>query len=101
ASVLTLHKAKGLEFPVVFMVGLVHGRFPTPKRRDPIDLPEALIKDILPQGDYHLQEECRLFYVGMTRAQEELHFTCAYDYDNKSVRKVSRFVSEALELASQ
>jgi len=100
-SVLTLHKAKGLEFPVVFMVGLVHGRFPTPKRRDAIELPEALIKDILPQGDYHLQEERRLFYVGMTRAQDELHLSCAYDYGGKSARKVSRFVSEALELGTQ
>ena len=99
-NVLTLHKAKGLEFPVVFLVGLVHGRFPTPQRRDPIELPEPLIKDFLPAGDYHLQEERRLFYVGMTRAKEELHLTCAYDYGGKTTRKVSQFVLEALDLAS-
>ena len=97
-SVLTLHKAKGLEFPVVFLVGLVHGRFPTPQRRDPIELPEPLIKDFLPAGNYHLQEERRLFYVGMTRAKEELHLTCAYDYGGKLTRKVSQFVLEALDL---
>ena len=99
-SVLTLHKAKGLEFPVVFLVGLVQGRFPTPQRHDPIELPEALIKDILPAGNYHLQEERRLFYVGMTRAKDQLYLTCAYDYGGKTARKVSQFVLEALDLPS-
>jgi len=99
-NVFTIHKAKGLEFPVVFLVRLVHGRFPTPQRRDPLELPDALIQDILPSGDYHLQEERRLFYVGMTRAKEELHLTAAYDYGGKTVRKVSQFVLEALELAT-
>lgn len=98
--VLTLHKAKGLEFPVVFLVGLVQGRFPTPLRRDPIELPEALIQDLLPAGDYHLQEERRLFYVGMTRAREELYLTSAYDYGGKTVRKVSQFVLEAMNLSN-
>lgn len=99
-QVLTLHKAKGLEFSAVFMVGLVHGRFPTPKRRETIELPEALIRDLLPSGDYHLQEERRLFYVGMTRAKRELFLTCAYNYGGKSIRKVSQFVAEALDLAT-
>ncbi len=99
-NVLTIHKAKGLEFPVVFLVGLVQGRFPTPQRKDPLELPEALIKDILPSGDYHLQEERRLFYVGMTRAKEQLHLACAYDYGGKTLRKVSQFVLEALNLAT-
>ena len=98
-QVLTIHKAKGLEFPVVFLVGLVQGRFPTPERRDPIELPEPLIKDVLPSGDYHLQEERRLFYVGMTRAKEQLTLTCAHDYGGKTLRKISQFVVEALDLA--
>ncbi len=97
-SVLTIHKAKGLEFPVVFLVGLVQGRFPTAQRADPLELPEALMKDLLPEGDYHLQEERRLFYVAMTRAKEALHLTCAYDYGGKTRRKVSQFVLEALDL---
>ncbi len=98
--VLTLHKAKGLEFPVVFMVGLVQGRFPTPRRRDPLELPEPLIRDLLPTGDYHLQEERRLFYVGMTRAKDHLYLTGAYDYGGKRARKISQFVLEALDLPS-
>jgi len=99
-NVLTIHKAKGLEFPVVFLVGLIQGRFPTPQRRDRLELPDPLIKDLLPAGDFHLQEERRLFYVGMTRAKQELHLTAAYDYGGKTLRKVSQFVLEALDLAS-
>ncbi|MFH1360713.1 MAG: UvrD-helicase domain-containing protein [Candidatus Omnitrophota bacterium] len=95
-SVLTIHKAKGLEFPVVFLVGLVEQRFPWPYRKDPIELPQELIKDILPIGDFHIQEERRLFYVGMTRAQKELYLTSATDYGTKRLKKVSRFVEEAV-----
>lgn len=95
-NVLTIHKAKGLEFPVVFLVSLVEGRFPWPLRRDPIELPIELIKDILPMGDFHIQEERRLFYVGMTRAKKELYLTSASDYGTQRQRKVSRFVVEAV-----
>ncbi len=97
-SVLTIHKAKGLEFPVVFMVGLVSDRFPSRARGDPIPLPDALMKDLLPTGDFHLQEERRLFYVGMTRAKRDLYLTSARDYGGARPRKVSRFVLEALDL---
>lgn len=96
--VLTIHKAKGLEFPVVFLVGLVSERFPSRARGDPMPLPDALMKDILPSGDFHLQEERRLFYVGMTRAKRDLYLTSARDYGGARPRKVSRFVLEALDL---
>jgi len=97
-QVLTVHRAKGLEFSVVFLAGLVQGRFPVPDRRDPLELPDALIKDIIPSGDVHLQEERRLCYVGMTRAKTHLYLTAAASYGGKSVRKVSQFVLEALDL---
>src|SRR2546422_1062716 len=96
--VLTVHKAKGLEFPVVFMVNLVHGKFPVQKRGDALELPAELIKDLLPSGDFHTQEERRLFYVGMTRARRELFFTSARDYGGTRQRKVSQIVLEALQL---
>ena len=94
-NVLTIHKAKGLEFRVVFLVSLVEGRFPWPHRRQPIELPDVLIKEILPSGDFHIQEERRLFYVGMTRAKEELYFTSASDYGGRRTRRISQFVLEA------
>lgn len=95
-NVLTIHKAKGLEFRVVFLVSLVSGRFPVPHRRQPIELPDDLIKEILPSGDFHLQEERRLFYVGMTRAKEKLYLTSALDYGGQRMRRISQFVVEAL-----
>ncbi len=95
-NVLTIHKAKGLEFRVVFLVSLVQGRFPWPHRKQPIELPDELIKEILPSGDFHIQEERRLFYVGMTRAQEQLYLTSALDYGGARQRRLSQFVVEAL-----
>jgi DNA helicase-2/ATP-dependent DNA helicase PcrA len=96
--VLTVHKAKGLEFPVVFLVNLVQDKFPLRRRRDALEMPAALIKDVLPSGDFHLQEERRLCYVGMTRAMRELYLTSARDYGGSRQRKVSQFVLEALDL---
>ena len=95
-NVLTIHKAKGLEFRVVFMVGLVAGRFPWPRRSQAIELPDSLIKEVLPSGDFHIQEERRLFYVGMTRAKEELYLTYADDYGGKRLKRISQFLPEAL-----
>jgi DNA helicase-2/ATP-dependent DNA helicase PcrA len=96
--VLTIHKAKGLEFPVVFLVNLVQEKFPLRRRRDPLELPVDLMKAVMPTGDYHLQEERRLFYVGMTRARRELFLTNAGDYGGSRSRKTSLFVLEALDL---
>jgi DNA helicase-2/ATP-dependent DNA helicase PcrA len=96
-NVMTIHQAKGLEFKVVFLVNLVAERFPTRERGDPIPLPEDLIKEILPVGDYHMQEERRLFYVGMTRGQDLVYLTFGRDYGGKRQRKVSLFVLEAFD----
>ena len=51
----------------------------------------------LPAGDYHAQEERRLFYVGMTRAKSELFLTSARDLGGKQLWKPSQFVLEALD----
>jgi len=96
-NLLTVHSSKGLEFPVVFLVNLVSERFPTRERREQIPIPEELIKEILPVGDYHEEEERRLFYVGMTRARDRLFFTAADYYgEGKREKKLSPFVFETL-----
>jgi len=97
-AVMTVHKAKGIEFPVVYLPGLVTGRFPATGRREPLGLPLALVNETLPEGDYQLQEERRLFYVGMTRARDELVLSHAADYGGQRSRRVSPFVLEALDL---
>jgi len=96
--VLTVHKSKGLEWPVVFMVDCVQNKFPSTRRSDPVEIPPGLIKDTLPTGDFHEQEERRLFYVGMTRAKEQLYLISAEDMGGKRKWKVSQFVLEALDL---
>jgi DNA helicase-2/ATP-dependent DNA helicase PcrA len=96
-NILTVHSAKGLEFPVVFLANLVSQRFPTIERREQIPIPEELIKEVLPVGDFHLEEERRLFYVGMTRAKEKLYFTAADYYgEGKREKKLSPFIFEAM-----
>jgi DNA helicase II / ATP-dependent DNA helicase PcrA len=97
-AVLTVHKAKGLEYPVVIIPGLVAGRFPAAFRREPLALPEELAGVGVTDGDPQLQEERRLFYVAMTRARDELILTHAADYGGARARRVSPFVLEALDL---
>ncbi|MCX6744645.1 MAG: UvrD-helicase domain-containing protein [Candidatus Parcubacteria bacterium] len=96
-KIMTVHAAKGLEFEYVFIPNMVDQRFPTNKRGDPIELPEALVKDVLPEGDFHIQEERRLFYVAMTRAKQGLYFTSADDYGGARAKKISRFLVELEE----
>ena len=98
--VMTVHKAKGLEFPVVFLPGLVADRFPARSRREPLAMPVELVDEVLPEGDGHLQEERRLFYVAMTRARDELILSHSSESAGGRARRVSPFVAEALDLPS-
>lgn len=90
----TVHSAKGLEYEAVFVVNLVSGRFPSRERGDLIEIPEELVKETLPIGDEHLQEERRLFYVAMTRAKKHLFLTYANNYGGKRDTTPSGFIAE-------
>ncbi|GAB7055636.1 MULTISPECIES: DNA helicase PcrA [unclassified Paenibacillus] len=79
---MTMHSAKGLEFPVVFIIGLEEGVFPHSR---------ALM------DNEELEEERRLAYVGITRAEEELYLTCARMrtlFGRTSANAPSRFINE-------
>ena len=92
--VTTIHSSKGLEFKYVFLVDLVDRKFPTTERRDPIEIPQKLAKEIIPEGDVHIQEERRLCYVAMTRAKKGLFLASAEDYGGTRKKKLSRFLVE-------
>jgi len=95
-KIMTIHAAKGLEFPYVFLVNLADKKFPTINRSDKIALSRELIKEELSDSkDDHLEEERRLFYVALTRAKKELYLTSAKDYGGVKEKKVSRFIEEA------
>ena len=93
-NILTAHAAKGLEYEVVFIVNAVAGRFPGADRKDPLPIPDELLKEKLSSEDFHIQEERRLFYVAATRAKQFLFITSAEDYGGKRAKKLSPFVME-------
>ena len=82
-TLMTLHAAKGLEFPVVFIVGMEEGIMPHSR--------------VFEASPAELEEERRLCYVGMTRAREELHITYAYSrlqFGQRSYNPMSRFITD-------
>lgn len=93
-NIMTIHGSKGLEFKYVFVVNMVEDRFPSRSRGAGIDVPLELVKEKLPEGDAHLQEERRLFYVAMTRAKKGLFFCSAVNYGGVRSKKISRFLTE-------
>jgi DNA helicase-2/ATP-dependent DNA helicase PcrA len=82
-TLMTIHAAKGLEFPVVFMVGMEEGIFPNAR--------------VFESSPAQLEEERRLCYVGMTRAREELHMTYAQSrlqFGQRGYNPASRFLAD-------
>lgn len=93
-KIMTIHASKGLEFAGVFVVNMVDQRFPSRDRKEAIEIPAPLVKEVAPEGDAHLMEERRLFYVAATRAKRFLFLTWADDYGGSRNKKPSRFLIE-------
>ena len=74
-QLMTVHGAKGLEFPHVFLLRVNSNAFPARNRSPLFEFPDRLMKEELPEGDFHIQEERRLFYVALTRAEDRLTMT--------------------------
>ena len=79
----TVHGAKGLEFQHVFLLRVNSNAFPARERSPLFEFPVRLMKEELPQGDFHIQEERRLFYVALTRAEDRLTITTVTEKRNK------------------
>ena len=95
-QMMSVHAAKGLEFPVVFMLSVALRRFPSTDRKPLIQFPDALRKAPAPPSNLHLEEERRLFYVAITRAKERLFISsvCAPG------KKASPFIQDLLHDAA-
>jgi DNA helicase-2/ATP-dependent DNA helicase PcrA len=91
-QMMTVHAAKGLEFPVVFILSVAPRRFPHTEQKPVIEFPDELRKGPEPPPNIHQQEERRLFFVAMTRARERLYVSSVA----KPGRKPSAFVDDLL-----
>jgi DNA helicase-2/ATP-dependent DNA helicase PcrA len=74
-QLMTVHGAKGLEFPQVFLLRINNKKFPITERSRVFEFPAALMKEGEPAEQFHIQEERRLFYVALTRAENRLTLT--------------------------
>jgi DNA helicase-2/ATP-dependent DNA helicase PcrA len=95
-TISTVHQVKGLEFPVVFVVDVVPGRFPNRQTRFECALPEDLLAPAINRGAYRnsIPAEARLFYTALTRAERFLHVTGAALLPNgRQIKRQSPFAA--------
>ena len=82
-QLMTVHGAKGLEFPQVFLLRVNNRAFPATERSRVFEFPVELMKEGAPAEQFHIQEERRLFYVALTRAEERLTITTVTEKKGK------------------
>src|SRR3984957_1968089 len=95
-QLMTVHGAKGLEFPHVFLLRLNNKAFPASERTRVFEFPAELMKEGAPAEQFHIQEERRLFYVALTRARERLTITTLTDKKGKVPTFVEDIVMDPL-----
>jgi DNA helicase-2/ATP-dependent DNA helicase PcrA len=95
-QMMSVHAAKGLEFPTVFILSVAPRRFPHSEQRPVIEFPEALRKGPSPPANIHEQEERRLLYVGLTRAEDRLYVSSVAKPGKKPSVFTSDLTSNAL-----
>jgi ATP-dependent DNA helicase UvrD/PcrA len=83
-QLMTVHAAKGLEFPQVFLLRVNNKKFPAMERSRVFEFPAALMKEGEPAEQFHIQEERRLFYVALTRAENRLTLTTITEKKGKT-----------------
>lgn len=91
-NVMTIHKAKGLEWKTVYIADCTEMSLPSKKRSAPLEVPDSLM--IHSKADEHLAEERRLMYVAATRAKIDLILTHSHTHTGKTKKKPSRFITE-------
>jgi DNA helicase II / ATP-dependent DNA helicase PcrA len=94
-NVLTIHKSKGLEWPVVYIADCAEGSFPLRETARGMRLPDGLGAAFESEANAHMSEERRLMYVAMTRAKDTLILTHAQAHSSGAIRRPSRFIEEA------
>ncbi len=94
-QLMTVHSAKGLEFPQVFIMQLNKNDFPSNARPVKFEFPPELMKEERPAGDFQIQEERRLFYVALTRARQHLTLS----HVNNKWKRPSPFLEDFLRNA--
>src|SRR6266850_5802 len=82
-QLMTVHGAKGLEFSHVFVLRVNKNKFPQPERSHVFEFPARLMKEGAPEDYFHHQEERRLYYVALTRAQDRLTITSVAEKKGK------------------
>src|ERR1700682_2514919 len=93
-QLMTVHGAKGLEFPHVFLLRVNNRAFPATERAHVFEFPAELMKEGGPAEQFHIQEERRLFYVALTRARKRLTITTLTDKKGKVPTFVEDIVME-------
>jgi DNA helicase II / ATP-dependent DNA helicase PcrA len=96
-NVLTIHKAKGLEFDTVYVYDVVQNTLPSRRHAEMLEVPAELLSLNTANSFGNTDEERRLMYVALTRARKDLILTYSIDHGGKQLKKPSQFLLETFD----